>query len=131
MTAADWPALAARFEAATDETVYECVRDLLCFVTLKRGRAIYADTIDRAERARLPDLLLGVVVACVPSGWRIKLFTDGVETGAGFNPDISMCVIDESSSGEEVVAEAIGRPAALGAAVCRAWREVERKGEVG
>lgn len=136
MTAPDWPSLAARFEAATDDDIYECVRELVEGAThASRGRLLNA--IYMASVARIPDLLLGVVVACVPEGTDYDIGrVDGESMGYAFRSvtaeeaerwgentsDGSVMI-----SGRNVANIAAG---ALGAAVCRAWSEVEReKGE--
>lgn len=124
MTPADWQTLAERFEAADEETIYECVRDLLCFVTLKRGRITYADTIDRAENIGLPDLLLGVVVACVPEGCGLDRFLEDYD-GNRYATLNGLVDAPRILSGRGAT-----NAAALGAAVCRAWAEVAGGKEV-
>lgn len=128
----DWKALAARFEAADETTIYECVRDLVEALWDKWNDrhlntwATLANTIQIAADARLPILLLGPVAACMPEGWRLRHFVDGVETSAGFDLSIHPCVLDDAT-GNEVFAEANSRPAALAAAICRAYGEMERE----
>lgn len=120
MTPADWQALAARFEAATDETIYECVLRLVEAVPHpERGRLIVA--INGAKNARLPDLLLGVVVACVPEGWICA--PEWGKRGAWVR------MIQEGDDGDTVDSQAATNVTALGAAVCRAWEAVDREKE--
>lgn len=128
----DWPSLTGRFEAATDDDIYECVRELLHGVTFKRsGRFRLGLTITEAEDAGMPDLLLGVVVACVPEGWIISAYYDG---SVRANAMTTACELRHVRGGvgvgRSVKAIADTRPAALGAAVCRAWESVG-KGDVG
>lgn len=128
----DWKALAARFESADETTIYECVRDLIDGVwppasahdTVMVDALVFA--VESAETHRLPILLLGPVAACMPEGWRLRHFVDGVETSAGFDLSIHPCVLDDAT-GNEVFAEANSRPAALAAAICRAYGEMERE----
>jgi len=98
----DWPALAARFDAADEPALFDLVCILAERIWLRaepfepaKTDAIFA-AIEDAEAVGMPILLLGVVAACVPEGWR-----------AG------------------VIPAQVGD---FGSVVCRAWDEVERAG---
>lgn len=133
MTATDWPALAARFEAATDETVYECVRELRNAVwnpwddAQLRKWAGANEVCESAGRYRNPDLLLGVVATCVPENITA---TEVYSRGAGTRWHVILSRLNFVEEEVRYEGFAPSEVAARGAAVCRAWQEVE-KGEVG
>lgn len=135
MTPADWRALAERFEDADETTVYECVRELCRTRWLDPDGALdirlwsedeltcidsQSEIISLALMAKSPDLLLGVVVACVPEGW----WWCANNMPAVVRREVSFSTVSDTASNMDFDGYNAIPAAALGAAVCRAWAEV-------
>ena len=142
MTPADWQALAARFEAADETAIYECVRELCRTRWLDPDGALdirlwsedeltcidsQSEIISLALMAKSPGLLLGVVVACVPEKFEGSL--DWWHVGGSGQTNAAVIVRAPMGRPIENSHVATGMVQALGAAVCRAWAEVAAGGK--